>query len=313
MLFGLPPRTAQGWPISWNTAYCAVPKHFPLKDPFVELVKGSLNTFLNAMTYPDKTMYPVASCNDQDFKKLNARLSGRCIFPNIYEKEEIFRQEGWHYEMKDLDGPVTINGVVYNEMKGAFSSPEDVLDREIFNSLFPDTPYGVESGGDPDCIPDLKYSQFLSFHSRYYHPANSYIYLYGDMDMEERLNWMDQEYLSKYDAIPVDSQIPRQKPFDQIKEMEMEYPVSESEPVEENSYLSYNLVVGDSLDVEQCIAFEVLDYVLLSAPGAPLKQMLLDAGIGKDILGSYEDGSISRSFPLWPKTPDRKIKKSSFP
>ena len=298
--FRTPPADSTGVAHILEHSVLCGSKHFPLKDPFVELVKGSLNTFLNAMTYPDKTMYPVASCNDQDFKNLMHVYLDAVFFPNIYEKEEIFRQEGWHYEMKDPDSPVTINGVVYNEMKGAFSSPEDVLDREIFNSLFPDTPYGVESGGDPNCIPDLKYSQFLSFHSRYYHPANSYIYLYGDMDMEERLNWMD----------PVDSQIPRQKPFDQVKEIEMEYPVSESEPVEENSYLSYNLVVGDSLDVEQCIAFEVLDYVLLSAPGAPLKQVLLDAGIGKDILGSYEDGIYQPFFSIVAKNarPENKEK-----
>ena len=306
--FRTPPADSTGVAHILEHSVLCGSKHFPLKDPFVELVKGSLNTFLNAMTYPDKTMYPVASCNDQDFKNLMHVYLDAVFFPNIYEKEEIFRQEGWHYELEDPEGPVTINGVVYNEMKGAFSSPEDVLDREIFNSLFPDTPYGVESGGDPDCIPDLKYSQFLSFHSRYYHPANSYIYLYGDMDMEERLNWMDREYLSKYDAIPVDSRIPRQKPFDQVKELEMEYPVSESEPVEENSYLSYNLVVGDSLDVEQCTAFEVLDYVLLSAPGAPLKQALLDAGIGKDILGSYEDGIYQPFFSIVAKNarPEKK-------
>lgn len=182
------------------------------------------------------------------------------FFPNIYEKEEIFRQEGWHYELEEEDGPITLNGVVYNEMKGAFSSPEDVLEREIFNSLFPDTPYGVESGGDPKYIPELKYSDFLSFHSRYYHPANSYLYLYGNMDMEERLNWMDKEYLGKYDEIPVHSEIPRQNPFEAVRELEMEYSITENEPEENNSYLSYNVVVGDSLDVETCTAFEVLDY-----------------------------------------------------
>lgn len=220
------------------------------------------------------------------------------FFPNIYEKEEIFRQEGWHYELEEEDGPITLNGVVYNEMKGAFSSPEDVLEREIFNSLFPDTPYGVESGGDPKYIPELKYSDFLSFHSRYYHPANSYLYLYGNMDMEERLNWMDKEYLGKYDEIPVHSEIPRQNPFEAVRELEMEYSITENEPEENNSYLSYNVVVGDSLDVETCTAFEVLDYTLLSAPGAPLKQVLLDKGIGKDIMGSYEDGIYQPFFSI---------------
>ena len=200
--------------------------------------------------------------------------------------------------MENADAPLTLNGVVYNEMKGAFSSPEDVLEREIFNSLFPDTPYGVESGGDPQCISDLKYSEFLSFHSRYYHPANSYIYLYGNMDMEERLNWMDKEYLSKYDEIPVASEIGRQEAFAEIRNVEMEYSVTESEPEENNSYLSYNIVVGDSLDIERSVAFEILDYTLLSAPGAPLKKILLEEGIGKDIMGSYEDGIYQPFFSV---------------
>lgn len=306
--FRTPPADSTGVAHILEHSVLCGSKNFPLKDPFVELVKGSLNTFLNAMTYPDKTMYPLASCNDQDFKNLMHVYMDAVFFPNIYEKEEIFRQEGWHYELENPEAPITLNGVVYNEMKGVFSSPEDVLEREIFSSLFPDTPYGAESGGDPKYIPDLKYSEFLSFHSRYYHPANSYIYLYGNMDVEERLNWMDREYLSKYDEIPVDSLIARQKPFDKIKELELEYPISESEPEEGNSYLSYNMVVGDSLDVEKCAAFEVLDYTLLSAPGAPLKQALLDAGIGKDILGSYEDGIYQPFFSIIAKNAEAKDK-----
>lgn len=296
--FRTPPADSTGVAHILEHSVLCGSKNFPLKDPFVELVKGSLNTFLNAMTYPDKTMYPVASCNEQDFKNLMHVYLDAVFFPNIYEKEEIFRQEGWHYELENTDAPLTLNGVVYNEMKGAFSSPEDVLEREIFNSLFPDTPYGVESGGDPQCIPDLKYSEFLSFHSRYYHPANSYIYLYGNMDMEERLNWMDEEYLSKYDEIPVDSQIGRQKAFSEVRNVEMEYSVTESEPEENNSYLSYNIVVGDSLDIERSVAFEILDYTLLSAPGAPLKKVLLEEGIGKDIMGSYEDGIYQPFFSV---------------
>lgn len=302
--FRTPPADSTGVAHILEHSVLCGSKKFPLKDPFVELVKGSLNTFLNAMTYPDKTMYPVASCNDQDFKNLMHVYLDAVFFPDIYEKEEIFRQEGWHYELEEVDSPLTLNGVVYNEMKGAFSSPEDVLDREVFNSLFPDTPYGVESGGDPKCIPDLKYSEFLSFHSRYYHPSNSYIYLYGNMDVEELLNWMDQEYLSKYDAIPVDSAIARQEPFQEMKELVMEYPVTENEPEEQNSYLAYNVVVGDSLDVELCTAFEVLDYTLLSAPGAPVKQALLDADMGKDIMSSYEDGIYQPFFSIVAKNAD---------
>mgnify|MGYP000172934101 CR=1 FL=1 len=186
-------------------------KEFPVKDPFVELVKGSLNTFLNAMTYPDKTVYPVASCNDKDFQNLMHVYMDAVFYPNIYKHDEIFRQEGWSYHLESEDGPLTYNGVVYNEMKGAFSSADDVLERETFNTLFPDTPYGVESGGDPSCIPNLTYENFLNFHQTYYHPSNSYIYLYGNMDMEEKLAWMDEKYLSHFNAKEVKSEIPYQE------------------------------------------------------------------------------------------------------
>ena len=214
---------------------------FPVKDPFVELVKSSLNTFLNAMTYPDKTIYPVASCNDKDFQNLMEVYLDAVLYPNIYRHKEIFCQEGWHYELEDLDAPLAVNGVVYNEMKGAFSSPDEVLSREIMGALYPETSYSFESGGDPQVIPELTYEQFLSFHQKYYHPSNSYIYLYGDMDMEEKLKWLDREYLSKFDAIEVDSQIKEQKPFDKVREVEIPYNIASGEPLEDNTYLSYNV------------------------------------------------------------------------
>ena len=271
-------------------------KNFPVKDPFVELVKGSLNTFLNAMTFPDKTVYPVASCNDKDFQNLMHVYLDAVFYPNIYEHEEIFRQEGWSYHLESAEDELTYNGVVYNEMKGAFSSPEGVLDRVTFNALFPDTSYAFESGGDPDEIPELTYEKFLAFHKKYYHPSNSYIFLYGDMDMEEKLVWMDEMYLSKFDGLQVDSKIKFQEPFKEVKELEMTYSITNSEPEEDNTYLSYNKVVGTSLDKELTLAFEILDYALLSAPGAPLKKALVDAGIGKDIMGSYDDGIYQPIF-----------------
>ncbi|MFQ9511593.1 MAG: insulinase family protein, partial [Lachnospiraceae bacterium] len=153
---------------------------YPAKDPFVELVKGSLNTFLNAMTYPDKTMYPIASCNDTDFKNLMSVYMDAVFHPNIYKNEKIILQEGWHYELESEDKPIIYNGVVYNEMKGAFSSPETVLDTYTRTALFPHTTYAEESGGDPSSIPNLSYEEFLDFHRKYYHPSNSYIYLYGN-------------------------------------------------------------------------------------------------------------------------------------
>lgn len=273
-------------------------REFPVKDPFVELAKGSLNTFLNAMTYPDKTVYPVASCNDRDFQNLIHVYMDAVFYPNIYEKEEIFRQEGWHYELESEDGPLTLNGVVYNEMKGAFSSPEGVLEREILNSLYPDTTYANESGGDPEAIPNLKYSEFLDFHSRYYHPSNSYIFLYGDCDMAQKLTWLDENYLSKYDCLPADSEVRTQKAFTETREVVREYSVSEEEGTEDKTYLSYNKSVGDTMDKKLYLAMQVLEYVLLSMPGAPLKQALLDAEIGKDIMSSYDNGVKQPIFSI---------------
>ena len=296
--FRTPPKDSTGVPhIIEHTVLCGS-KNFPVKDPFVELVKGSLNTFLNAITYPDKTVYPVASCNDQDFRNLMHVYLDAVFYPNIYKYEEIFRQEGWSYELNAPEEELKYNGVVYNEMKGAFSSPEGVLDRLVLSTLFPDTPYSNESGGDPEYIPDLTYEQFLDFHRKYYHPSNSYIYLYGDMDMEERLNWMDSAYLSAFDNDPVDSSIPFQKAFGAMKEVESTYSITSAEPEEDNTFLAYNKVIGDALDRELYLAFQILDYALLSAPGAPLKKALLDAGIGKDIMGSYENGILQPTLSV---------------
>ena len=273
-------------------------KEFPVKDPFVELVKGSLNTFLNAMTYPDKTVYPVASCNDKDFQNLMHVYMDAVFYPNIYQNDKTFRQEGWSYKLDNPDGELTISGVVYNEMKGAFSSPEGVLDRVVLNSLFPDNAYSVESGGDPEVIPELTYEQFLDFHRKYYHPSNSYIYLYGDMNMEEKLRWLDEKYLSDFENEPVDSEIHLQKPFTEMKEVVQEYSIASEESEEDNTYLSYNKVIGTTLDEKLYLAFEILDYALLSAPGAPLKKALLDAGVGKDISGSYDNGVYQPIFSV---------------
>ena len=212
--FKTPPENDCGTPHILEHSVLCGSRKYEAKDPFNELAKGSLNTFLNAMTYADKTMYPVASCNEKDFQNLMDVYMDAVLHPNIYKHEEIFRQEGWNYHLEEADGELSYNGVVYNEMKGAFSSPDGVLDRMILNSLFPDTTYANESGGDPDVIPELTYEEYLNFHRTYYHPSNSYIYLYGNMDMEEKLNWLDQEYLSAYDRKEVDSEIHLQKPFD---------------------------------------------------------------------------------------------------
>ena len=296
--FRTPPSDSTGVPHIMEHSVLCGSREFPVKDPFVELVKGSLNTFLNAMTYPDKTVYPVASCNDKDFQNLMHVYMDAVFYPNIYESDKTFRQEGWSYHLEDPDGELTLSGVVYNEMKGAFSSPEGVLDRVILNSLFPDTSYANESGGDPEVIPELTYEQFLDFHRKYYHPSNSYIYLYGDMDMEEKLRWLDEKYLSDFDQIEVDSEIRNQQPFTEMKEIVQEYSIASDENISDNTYLSYNKVIGTSLDEKLYLAFQILDYALLSAPGAPLKKALLDAGIGKDIMGSYDNGVYQPIFSV---------------
>lgn len=306
--FRTPPKDSTGAAhIVEHTVLCGS-RDFPVKDPFIELAKGSLNTFLNAMTYPDKTVYPVASCNDADFQNLMHVYLDAVFFPNIYREEKIFLQEGWHYELKSKEDPLTINGVVYNEMKGAFSSPDDVMDREVMNSLFPESPYGMESGGAPSAIPDLSYKDFLDFHSRYYHPSNCYLYLYGDLDMAEKLEFLDQTYLSSFERIDIDSEITIQPAFAETHVIEKEYSIMEGESETENAYLTFNTVIGNFLETDMdtnkkhYIAFQILDYVLCSAPGAPLKEALIHAGIGKEIYSTYDNGIMQPYFSVVAKS-----------
>lgn len=283
-------------------------RKYPVKDPFVELCKGSLNTFLNAMTYPDKTVYPVASCNDTDFKNIMDVYMDAVFYPAMYEKPEIFMQEGWHYELDNADDDIKYNGVVFNEMKGAFSSPDDVLSRYTFVSLFPDTVYKNESGGDPEVIPTLKYEDFLKYHEEYYHPSNSYIYIYGDMDVNERLEYLDREYLSDFDVSDVDihANIERQAAFDKPVYETKPYAITEDESLEDNTYLSYNAVIGTSVDAKLYLAFQILDYALVMTPGAPVKQALLDAGISTDVYSSYETSLYQPVYSIVAKNSNSK-------
>ncbi len=299
--FKTPPTDETGVPhIIEHSVLCGSEK-FPVKDPFVELVKGSLNTFLNAMTYPDKTIYPVASCNEQDFKNLMDVYMDSVLHPNILKYKEIFKQEGWHYELSDMDAPITINGVVYNEMKGAYSSADEMLQTQIFKGLFPDNTYGKDSGGNPAHIPELTYEDFLNFYQKYYHPSNSYIFIYGDCDMQERLEWLDKEYLSAYDTIEVTSQITPQKAHDEVKQVVGKYPIASEESEEDNTYLAYSKVICDISDKTLRQAFAVLDYVLISAPGAPVRQALIDEGIGQDVYGSFDDYTLQTVFHVCAK------------
>ncbi len=308
--FRTPPTNDTGLPHILEHSVLCGSKKFPAKDPFVELVKGSLNTFLNAMTYPDKTMYPVASCNDKDFQNLMDVYMDAVLHPNIYSNEKIFLQEGWHYEAEDVDSPVKVNGVVYNEMIGAYSQPESLLEAEIMRQLFPDNCYSKDSGGDPAWIPTLSYEEFLAFHSRYYHPSNSYIYLYGDMDMAEKLTWLDEEYLSDYDYLEIDSHIEPQKTFDTPVESVLSYPLTEDEDEKQQTYLAMATLSGEELDPKMYVAFQILEYAVLTAPGAPLKQALLDAGIGKDVYGGYSNGILQPYFSVVAKNADPEQKEA---
>lgn len=302
--FRTPPKNSTGVAHIIEHSVLCGSKKFPAKDSFIELAKGSLNTFLNAMTYSDRTLYPVASQNNQDFNNLMHVYLDAVLYPNIYSRKEIFNQEAWRYTLENEEDELQINGVVYNEMKGAFSSPEQQLLRLSQNSLFPDTTYGVESGGDPEVIPELSYEEFLDFHRTYYHPSNSYIYLYGDLDFEERLNWLDKEYLSKFDYMEVDSEIATQNKFDELMEIEDFYSLGEDEDPKESTYLSLNVVIGEEKTRELALGFQILDYVLFEAPGAPIKQALLDAGIGKDILSQFNIEYLQPTISIIAKNTD---------
>lgn len=262
-------------------------RKYPAKDTFAELSKGSVNSFLNASTADDRTSYPVASRNEKDFFNLMDVYLDLTLYPNIYDKPETFLQQGWHYELPDPDGEITYKGVVYNEMKGIFSDPDELLLLKTRESLFPDTSYQFDSGGIPEVIPELTKEEFLDFHRKYYHPSNSYIYIYGNGDLFEKLKYIDEKYLQDFEKSEKDLNIPMQKPFLSPREVEYTYPISMSESVEDRTYLSLNFVVGRLTDPEVYLTFNVLKFILLDASGAPIKTALIESGIGKDVYGEF--------------------------
>ena len=296
--FRTPPNDSTGLPhILEHSVLCGSEK-FPLKDPFVELAKGSMNTFLNAMTFSDKTMYPIASRNEKDFMNLMDVYLNAVFYPNLHKQPEILQQEGWHYTLGMKDEPLRIKGVVYNEMKGAFSTPEQVLFRKIQETLFPETPYGYESGGDPDVIPELTQEKFAAYHQTYYHPANAFIYLYGNGEIEKYLSFINENYLIHFNQISIDSKIPVQKPFSKLERIEIEYPIGAEETEDEKTYVSLNYVTGIATDPENHLAMDMLNYLLLGTPAAPLKRALLKAELGKDVFGSFDNSILQPIFSI---------------
>lgn len=289
--FCTPPEDDCGIPHILEHSVLCGSEAFPLKDPFIQLAKGSLNTFLNAMTYPDKTMYPVASENDADFMNLMNVYMDAVFHPNILREPRILMQEGWHYEIDENLSSLSIKGVVYNEMKGAFSSSEEVLFREIKKELYPDTPYTYESGGDPEAIPQLTYESFLRYYKAHYQASNSYIYIYGDGDMDAHLSWLDEQYLKDMEDTGVRYSIPMQPPYMNPHRSQGRYSLTSSEDPAGKTYLSYNTVYGPVTDPLQYYASDILEYMLLETEGAPLKKALQEQGLGEDIFG-YNDNSL---------------------
>ncbi len=281
--FKTPPPDDTGLPHIMEHSVLNGSENFPVKSPFDVLSQGSLNTFLNAMTSGDFTIYPVASRNDKDFANLMHVYLDAVFKPLIYRDPRILQQEGWHFELESAEAPLTYKGVVYNEMKGAYSAPERQLDLLMSRSLFPDSPYGRSSGGHPDAIPTLTLEQFKAFHQKYYHPANSYIYLYGNGDLEKELAFINEKYLAGFGRIEVDSRFPLQKPLAAPKLVRGHYGVPEGTPTEKKTYIARSSVYGVNTDQEYNIALEILSEALVNHQAAPLRLALQRAGIGRDV------------------------------
>ena len=264
-------------------------KNFPVKSPFDVLAKGSLNTFLNAMTGGDITIYPVASMNDKDYFNLMHVYLDAVLNPLIYDDPRIFKQEGWHRELLHKDSTMVYKGVVYNEMKGAFSSPTRELGYQIDKNLFPDNGYHYSSGGYPSAIPTLTYDDFINFHKKYYHPSNSYIYLYGNADLDKELEFIDKEYLSNYKKSDAKVSIPLQKPFPEMKQVTAYYSAAEGSDTEDQTYIALNYVSGLNTDQKLLFALDILAEVLVNGESAPLRLALQEASIGKEVRASVDE------------------------
>ena len=305
--FLTPPIDDSGIPHVLEHSVLCGSRRFPIQDPFIELAKGSVNTFLHALTYSDHTMYPVASTNSKDLRNLMEVYLDAVFHPNILTDPRIMMQEGWHYEMPSPEDPITIKGVVYNEMKGDFSSPDTLMSSETARLLFPDTPYGKESGGRPEAIPTLQRETFLDFYKKYYHPSNSRIYLYGDLDMAETLTWIDREFLSEFDRRdgydPV-AMLPEQAPFDELHTTEIPYSVSsEQTEAEEEGYFTYAAAIKPQSALD-CVGLQILENILLEDEGAPLKKAILDVHLAKEVYGSFQNRLYQTAFSVSAKGVD---------
>ncbi len=282
--FRTPPADSTGVAHIMEHSVLCGSRKYPVKEPFVEILKGSLQTFVNAFTYPDKTCYPCASQNLKDFYNLIDIYLDAVLYPLI--PEHTLRQEGWHYELDALEAPLTFKGVVFNEMKGNYSSPDDLLGDKSRASLFPDNTYGIDAGGDPLAIPDLTYAAFKSFHESYYHPSNAYIYFYGDDPEEERLTILET-WLKDFDKKEVNSQVPLQSKFTAPKKLRVLYDSGDS--AESKAHLTMNWLLPEAIDVQKSLDFSLLGHILLATPASPLKRALIESGLGEDVTGGFEE------------------------
>ena len=295
--FKTPPSNDRGVAHILEHSVLCGSRKYPVKEPFLELLKGSLQTFLNAMTFPDKTMYPVASRNKKDFFNLMDVYLDAVFYPNI--TQETFMQEGWHHELELPDENISYKGVVFNEMKGVFSSPESILDRHLAHSLFPSTTYGFESGGDPEAITDLTYKEFKDFHNKHYHPSNSRIFFYGDGDTLEYLNFLDNEYLKDFDSIKIESAISTQRRFSKPKRKEIFYPVSKDESLDKKTFVVVGFKLDKSTNHEHCLAFSILSHLLLGTSASPLRKALLESELGSEVIGGgFDDNRFETTFAV---------------
>lgn len=285
--FRTPPTDSTGLPHILEHAVLGGSRKYPVKEPFVELLKGSLQTFINAFTFSDKTVYPLASQNLRDFYNLIDVYLDAVFYPNITAMT--LQQEGWHYELETPDGPLTYKGVVFNEMKGAYSDPDNLMARLIEQSLFPDTTYGVDSGGDPAVIPDLTYEQFTAFHRRHYHPSNALFWFFGDDDPTERLRIVDA-YLSDFDRLDVEAEIALQPPFDASKRLT--FPFAADESGGKKAMLAMNWVLAEGHNPELSLALAILTHILIGTPASPLRKALIDSGLGEDLAGTGFDPDL---------------------
>ncbi len=287
--FTTPPEDSTGLPHILEHSVLCGSRKYPVKEPFIELAKGSLNTFLNAMTFSDKTTYPVASQNLQDFYNLVDVYLDSVFYPLI--TPETLQQEGWHYELESVDDPLIYKGVVFNEMKGAYSSPDNVLATETQKSLFPDNLYGVDAGGDPRVIPELTYEDFKSFHETYYHPSNARIWFYGDDNPEERLRLVD-EFIQEFDRLDVNPVLPPQPRFTEPRRIEVPYDPGE----DTRGMVTVNWLLVENIDSETKLALTILEHMLIGTPASPLRMALIDSGLGEDLAGGGTDDQVREMY-----------------